>query len=130
MRDIKFRAWDGVSFVRWNVLDDFNDHAYYRSLEAIGDTNTKIMQYTGLTDKNGVEIYEGDIVKYDSGIERGVGDVRPIHNTCNLAFWWITQTTSKPSTYSEVSYFGCAQELEVIGNIHENPELLEDKDDG
>ena len=75
-------------------------------------------QYTGLKDKNGVEIYEGDI--------------------CTEAMWWelpraigfncLGTVCSIDDEGSEYSFFiGTAANIEIIANIHENPELLEAK---
>ncbi|MDK4524971.1 YopX family protein [Fusobacterium necrophorum] len=77
----------------------------------------KLMQYTGLKDKNGKEIYEGDIVVWiDSGGNKRQNKVffkQGAFRICNLCF--------------EISEYG---ELEVIGNVYENPELLkEEKED-
>jgi len=96
------------------------------------DDCTIINLSTGLLDKNGKQIFEGDIVVYDSNTETyqgesGTAKVDKSLGSNNLAFWWITQKTRKPTMFSEVSYFGCAKELEVIGNIYQNPELLESK---
>lgn len=73
-------------------------------------------QYTGLDDKNGVKIFEGDMVRYLNSIESGNGVV--IFDTCAFLFNWI----DIDETDSLLRYFQCSKELEVIGNIHDNPE--------
>ena len=75
----------------------------------------ELMQSTGLEDKNGKEIFEGDIVKC-SGL---LGTIE------SFKAMWICSFV-KYNNYQKVGFF--AQEIEVVGNIYENPELLEDKE--
>ena len=78
------------------------------------DGDHELMQYTGLRDKNGTEIYEGDIVhEHDEWGEDGRFEVEFSYN----GFWL---------KYREANEFGFGDpdEMEVIGNIFENPELL------
>ena len=83
-------------------------------------------QYTGLTDRNGRKIFEGDIVVFadffDDKIHRGVV------YWCDLAFWFdCTETEGDEGIYS-LAYIS-VNVLEVIGNIYDNPELLEGGND-
>ena len=73
-----------------------------------------IMQSTGLKDKNGKEIFEGDVVKCNGLL----GTIE------SFKAMWICSFV-KYNNYQKVGFF--AQEIEVVGNIYENPELLEDK---
>lgn len=73
-------------------------------------------QFTGLCDKNGKEIYEGDIVKYTNGTKK-----------VNAA--WVDNSRIFAVEYDEGSFgvaslFHVSNSLEVIGNIHDNPELM------
>ena len=83
------------------------------------DYNT-IGQYTGLKDKNGKEIYEGDIVKIIFK-EKDIGKVIYEHNGFTI------DVMNMNRTYGRVSFVN--NFMEVIGNIHDNPELLEVQDE-
>ena len=130
MRDTKFRAWDEMNKVMHynfkfiNSGDSGNDWVIFISdkftLEN-HETNPfknpspyfsqqfKKMQYTGLKDKKGVKIYEGDIVKL-----KYVSHPQQISYSTVLASFII----------GNEYMFTVVQDIEVIGNIYENPELL------
>jgi uncharacterized phage protein (TIGR01671 family) len=77
------------------------------------------MQYTGLHDKNGKEIYEGDIVKFEN-IKAKI-----IYGFCGFEFEWIDGYTDKIRLCkTEPLFKNVSLIFEVIGNIYENPELL------
>ena len=157
MRDIKFRAWNKEKNIMCYRNEDLDagywDGVYASILEIINDNiKTKryiFMQYTGLKDKNGKEIYEGDIIltqpfrdkpfsqKYKEKRLRGivVYNIKFGKNFVGepdkIKYWgaeWDIEIIDKEDykkycNYSWGSFFEC----EVIGNIWENPELLEDK---
>lgn len=84
----------------------------------------KLMEFTGLKDKNGVEIYEGDIVKFHNDVQSYSGVVTYM----NTYGSFVIMTEGKytyPFDYIETWYCEL-NELEVIGNIYENKELLEE----
>ena len=133
MREIKFRAWD-KGLKRMIYLseptvenDDFSGIVFKLrdyfvsafSSDRIEDL--ELMQYTGLRDKNGREIYEGDIVRFkDWWDEEMVGEVR--YSEKDMAFTIVNDFWDGfPIMY--------ADDLEVIGNIYENPELLKEAEE-
>ena len=82
-------------------------------------------QYTGLTDKNGKEIYEGDIVKFEdvSGYKDGCASVIWHEDSCGYYL-----ENDDDNIYDTLYDFTPSYQMEIIGNIHENLELLEGKE--
>lgn len=127
MREIKFRAWDKTRRHVFKVTSfDFVLERVEIWVSTIATvlrfSEIELMQYTGLKDKNGVEIYEGDIVHHEAGEYSYVGVVE---TDCYKSY--ISGIDPVDAfDFDDVSdtRSGTA-DLEVIGNKFDNPELLE-----
>ena len=116
----------------FSVLYDYNDGDLKKSpvyTETIG-------QYTGLRDKNGKRIFEGDVVKCDHFANECIGVVvfgRYQHlsqpKPYDIGFWFKWDGKLKKTLRPDLGFLADCEYLEVIGNIHDNPELLEVSDD-
>jgi uncharacterized phage protein (TIGR01671 family) len=120
MREIKFRAWDGhkmndkISIIRGVAIKEGYAATAWHSSALAGE----IMQFTGRQDRTGIDIFQSDIIRDHIGI----GVVKYVDDKAafrvsygdGLAKWFIDYTLR-----------GERGSIEVIGNIHESPELLE-----
>ena len=133
MREIKFRVWDVVEN-EMTLHDSFYEvQRWNRTKDEL--LQFEILQYTGLKDKNGKEIYEGDVVfvkRYSPGQTRGSFLELTLKDKYRAIVEWDkinpTFVLIEISNRDHVEYdFVCCDliRLEVIGNIYENPELLE-----
>jgi len=132
MREIKFRAWDGKRM--GNVVEmDFAGNAPNHKIVFARSFDTEmlfphdivgvLMQYTGLKDKNGKEIYEGDIVRYYYYVDYGqTGELKECLSP-EVVKWSDMWTGFTPIKHWS-SYGEQLRTCEVIGNIYENPEIL------
>ncbi|MCD2257494.1 hypothetical protein FHQ08_12440 [Lactobacillus sp. CC-MHH1034] len=151
MRDIKFREWDserekmygkghGMSYSEREEYDDSTGFRFaheedldYTNRDKVGDKYyRRLMQYTGLKDGNGKEIYEGDVilivskeeedsyiapVKYFAEDNYPAFDLDPRYIPDN---WYYDSNVLSQELSAGVSH------VKVVGNIYENPELVED----
>ena len=121
MRELKFRVW--LSY--HNTMDFISNLYGFEELGITEDSKeTPIMQYTGLKDKNGKEIYENDFLRTPNGLSpmamlaNGVGS-----HSIGLVEWdpnslaWVLDDEYLSGSQCE--------DLEIIGNIYENPEVLQ-----
>lgn len=119
-REIKFRAWDSDDKTMWYMEKLESDQLPNEVLSVFLDEyyGCDLMQYTGIKDKDGKEIYEGDIVS------------RPKYNLTyvvvfdekNAGFELKRIPDKSALTFMELRAF--EEKTEVIGNIYQNPELL------
>ena len=133
-RDIKFRLWSKIDkkFIETDNPDlDFviNNNGYLYSIEyCYGETcilpqmDTEVLQFTGLKDRNGKEIYEGDILKYNfpyDGRLKHVSSVKFLETEASFGI--------KDRYENEIPLYRIAANnyFEIIGNIYENKNLLE-----
>lgn len=127
-REIKFRCWNG-ELKKWDecpypIFEGLNPTKIIGFLDIDGnqqllEDGSGLVQYTGLKDKNGVEIYEGDVIfvpawnrEYKIVFEAGMFRAR------NLSHGWSENKVSLATFKGEIN-------CEVIGNIYEHPHLLE-----
>jgi len=144
MREIKFRAFDKklnsmhqlAGFIQFNEFTEI--HYGAAGFKRCENDGIVLMQYTGLKDKNGKEIYEGDIIK----TQISVGDVQFSHGVFGIEWTHNKRTKGMIGTWGQLHnlktmddwHMNGGAQMEVIGNIYENPELelvkivLEQKD--
>ena len=133
MREIKFRAWD-IEYKQWIPFEDiviYGDGQMYADrringgdiVDTVSPPAVIFEQFTGLRDKSGKEIYEGDIVRL----------IRDDYDNSRFDGWIVSMRRPEyielvsPDGGDGIQFldFEYHAEPEVIGNIHENPELLE-----
>ena len=123
IRPIKFRVWDfdGLNGKWFWPTENFG-HA----LDYAVQFNKPVMQFTGLHDKNGKEIYEGDVVKFKANYTlKPTGWLNGVMVYYEHMFV-LSVGIEQYEINEETEGFGYSSE--VIGNIYENPELYEDND--
>jgi uncharacterized phage protein (TIGR01671 family) len=147
-REIKFRAWDGSKMVYteediyMKLFSDGSGSLWWDNKDGDDeqivwfDKNRPPMQYTGLKDKNGKEIYEGDIIKWGhiKGGEENPIRVAVVKINPDLQFEIIGERKffmgqDKVFRYGNFIYTDTEKWIEIIGNIYEHPHLLNSERD-
>ena len=124
MREIKFRAWHKEEKIIGEVLgiDILHKEIFFSNedvdcYEHVDFKNIELMQYTGLKDMKEKEIYEGDIVKLRAN--HGIGIIKYYDEWGAFIVEYIKP---RPLAVLGMNYY--KEDIEILGNIYENPELL------
>ena len=123
MRKIKFRAWN-IDHKRMEYISDlywFEENGVLDDSGMGSSSDYTLEQFTGCYDKNGMEIYEGDILKTTNYFGVGTGIVE--NNGWSFSIAQLQCSGALVWCSPEGEHWTC-DETEVIGNIHETPELL------
>ena len=127
-REIKFRAWD----IALKQMIENPEECYWFGEELCASNNQTpsyiFMQYTGLEDKNGKEIYEGDIVKMQFVFGKREPVIGKIKFECGMFLLGSNSLVDGYIPLYELSDSECyLEQVGIIGNVFENPNLLEEK---
>lgn len=129
-REIKFRAWHKPTktlFPVYSITPDFiaedcYDGIYTKPTTMAERSDCELMQYTGLKDKNGKDIYEGDILQWmNDGEVISLGPVKWRNEVC----LWAIDIGVGLNTIEPEDLWVPNTVYEVVGNIYEHPTLLE-----
>lgn len=117
MREIKFRAWEKTKQIMFfvNDIEGLLQYTIFFNKDCsieIDEYNSELMQFTGIKDKYEKDIYEGDLCNTEDGV-------------CEIVFKYgcFCYLISKEETFCP-SFNWHIEELEIVGNIFENPEML------
>ncbi|MCI3922460.1 YopX family protein [Paenibacillus sp. TRM 82003] len=132
MREIKFRVWSKENgfMYEWEDLLGFDGFKEHMEIAETGDQNhSPMMQYTGLKDKNGKEIYEGDVLHVLELTNKELSSYASPVEFIDFGFL-VTEPngTQVPLACFHKSSYPLF-EIEIIGNIYEHPSLLKEENE-
>jgi uncharacterized phage protein (TIGR01671 family) len=121
-RELKFRVWNGAQMISPDYIDR-KGFAHWKE-NSIPETSDKVMQFIGLKDNNGIDLYEGDIIEFMFFTYNGteVEDLKK--GVIVIDELGVLFQTSEGADYLCWLDFDSESQIEIIGNIHQNPELL------
>ena len=127
MREIKFRIFNRntnnieevkeLSFFKNDFVVKPRDIKTLEMLEMVNSEECILLQYTGLKDKNGVEIYEGDVIHFNTNLVQDHNEVVFYDGSFRFKEYILGSDNAINGNF-------CERYCKVIGNIHENKELL------
>ena len=132
-REIKFRAWlkeekrmlYKISSIKFDIKCIYYDNNEMFSYEREEFKDIELMQYTGLKDKNGVEIYEGDIVKINDDYDtygKNAGEIYEVY--FNAGGFRLKPKYDTHKRGDRGFWLDDGNDVAILGNIYENKELL------
>jgi uncharacterized phage protein (TIGR01671 family) len=116
VRELKFRAWDKKlnRMWTWEDIHEAEANGFITFLEMLEDKDRFVpLEYTGLKDKNGQEIYEGDVIKFSNGFYDDPYVVK------------FDEGCFEANRHGMFRRLNECEDIQVIGNIYQTPELLE-----
>ena len=130
MNKIRIRAWDGEQMSCFSIEIDSSGRLTVPPIPAKGKPFKVLMLDTGLKDKKGNRIHDGDIINYDDcyADEIVFGKIGYDGSFNGLTGFGLKSWLRSDGTFIELSYDFDASLIEVIGNIYQNPELLTNKE--
>jgi uncharacterized phage protein (TIGR01671 family) len=139
-RELKFRVWNGAEMVHDVTVGKFGTFYVNPSNNGLDEKDsasltpfttkyhegTPVMQFTGVKDKNGDEVYEGDVVTFLDACSTSTENGMECDEWENIGevFWCDSMHRWDVSNRTDIDADEALADIEVIGNIYKNPELL------